>query len=85
MYVDNKRGLRVYYVYEKMKKFGFKFSVFLYNRIMDVLMKCGYFDLVLVVYDDFKEDGLVEECIIFMILVKGLCKVGRMEEMLEIV
>ncbi|KAG2249157.1 hypothetical protein Bca52824_088785 [Brassica carinata] len=85
MHADNKRGLRVYYVYEKMNKFGFKPSVFLYNRIMDALMKCGYFDLALAVYDDFREDGLVEERTTFMILVKGLCKAGRMEEMLEIV
>lgn len=84
MHADNKRGLRVYYVYEKMKKFGFKPSVFLYNRIMDALMKCGYFDLALAVYDDFKEDGLVEERTTFMVLVKGLCKAGRIEEMLEI-
>ncbi|ESQ55315.1 hypothetical protein EUTSA_v10024515mg [Eutrema salsugineum] len=84
MHSDNKRGLRVYYVYEKMKKFGFKPRVFLYNRIMDALMKTGYFDLALAVYEDFKEDGLVEESTTFMILVKGLCKSGRMEEMLEI-
>uniref|UniRef100_A0A1J3GWD6 Pentatricopeptide repeat-containing protein n=3 Tax=Noccaea caerulescens TaxID=107243 RepID=A0A1J3GWD6_NOCCA len=84
MHADSKRGLRVYYVYEKMKKFGFKPSVFLYNRIMDALMKNGYFDLALAVYEDFKEDGLVEESTTFMILVKGLCKAGRMEEMLEI-
>lgn len=84
MHADNRRGLRVYYVYEKMKKFGFKPSVFLYNRIMDALMKCGYFDLGLAVYGDFKEDGLVEERTTFMVLVKGLCKAGRIEEMLEI-
>ncbi|CAN8325415.1 unnamed protein product [Cochlearia groenlandica] len=84
MHSDNKRGLRVYYVYEKMKKFGFKPRVFLYNRIMDALMKNGYFDLALAVYEDFREDGLVEESTTFMILVKGLCKAGRIEEMLEV-
>ncbi|CAA7017626.1 unnamed protein product [Microthlaspi erraticum] len=54
------------------------------GRIMDALMKNGYFDLALAVYEDFKEDGLVEESTTFMILVKGLCKAGRIEEMLEI-
>ncbi|VVB07918.1 unnamed protein product [Arabis nemorensis] len=84
MHSDKKRGLRVYYVYEKMKKCGVKPRVFLYNRIMDALMKTENFDLALTVYDDFRQDGLVEESITFMILMKGLCKAGRMEEMLEI-
>ncbi|KFK28679.1 hypothetical protein AALP_AA7G032500 [Arabis alpina] len=38
----------------------------------------------LAVYDDFKEDELVEDCVTFMILVKGLCKAGRIKEMFEI-
>jgi len=41
-------------------------------------------DLGLSVYDDFKEDGLVEESVTFMLLVKGLCKGGRIDEMLEV-
>ncbi|XP_010537374.1 PREDICTED: pentatricopeptide repeat-containing protein At4g20740 isoform X2 [Tarenaya hassleriana] len=84
MHADKKRGLRVYYIYEKMKKFGVKPRVFLYNRIMDALIKSGNLDLALSVYEDFREDGLVEESTTFMILIKGLCKAGRMEEMLEI-
>ncbi|PON74362.1 Tetratricopeptide-like helical domain containing protein [Parasponia andersonii] len=84
MHSDANRGLRVYYVYEKMKKFGVKPRVFLYNRIMDALVKTGYLDLALSVYEDFKDDGLVEESVTFMILMKGLCKSDRIEEMLEI-
>lgn len=84
MHSDANRGLRVYYIYEKMKKFGVKPRVFLYNRIMDALVKTDHLDLALSVYDDFREDGLVEESITFMILIKGLCKVGRIDEMLEI-
>ncbi|KAM7509050.1 hypothetical protein LguiA_019503 [Lonicera macranthoides] len=84
MHADANRGLRVYYVYEKMKKFGVKPRVFLYNRIMDVLMKTNHMDLALSVYQDFKEDGLVEESITFMILIKGLCKAGQIDEMFEI-
>ncbi|XP_062115610.1 pentatricopeptide repeat-containing protein At4g20740 [Humulus lupulus] len=84
MHSDANRGLRVYYVYEKMKKFGVKPRVFLYNRIMDALVKTGYLDLALSVYEDFKDDGLVEESVTFMILIKGLCKSGRIEEMLEV-
>lgn len=84
MHSDANRGLRVYYVYEKMKKFGVKPRVFLYNRIMDALVKNRHFDLVMSVYDDFKADGLVEEGVTFMILVKGLCKAGRVDEALEL-
>ncbi|KAF4347687.1 pentatricopeptide repeat-containing protein At4g20740 [Cannabis sativa] len=84
MHSDANRGLRVYYVYEKMKKFGVKPRVFLYNRIMDALIKTGYLDLALSVYEDFKDDGLVEESVTFMILIKGLCKSGRIEEMFEV-
>lgn len=84
MHADNNRGLRVYYVYEKMKKFGVKPRVFLYNRIMDALVKTGHLDLAMSVYDDFKRDGLVEETVTYMILVKGLCKVGRIDEMSEL-
>lgn len=84
MHSDANRGLRVYYIYEKMKKFGVKPRVFLYNRIMDALIKTGHLDLALSVYDDFREDDLVEESITFMILIKGLCKVGRIDEMFEI-
>ncbi|CAL8114391.1 unnamed protein product [Prunus armeniaca] len=84
MHSDANRGLRVYYVYEKMKKFGVKPRVFLYNRIMDALVKSGYLDLALSVYEDFRGDGLVEESVTFMILIKGLCKMGRMDEMLQL-
>ncbi|XVF24230.1 hypothetical protein REPUB_Repub13aG0109800 [Reevesia pubescens] len=84
MHADNNRGQRVYYVYQKMKNFGIKPRVFLYNRIMDALVKTGYLDLALLVYEDFRGDGLVEESITFMILIKGLCKAGRIEEMLKL-
>ncbi|KAM0069023.1 putative tetratricopeptide-like helical domain superfamily [Helianthus debilis subsp. tardiflorus] len=80
MHSDNNRGLRVYYVYEKMLKFGVKPRVFLYNRIMDALVKTGHVDLCMSVYNDFKKGGLVEEGVTFMILIKGLCKAGRVEE-----
>lgn len=84
MHSDANRGLRVYYVYQKMVKFGVKPRVFLYNRIMDSLIKTGHLDLALSVYEDFRRDGLVEESVTYMILIKGLCKAGRIEEMLEV-
>lgn len=84
MHSDCHRGLRVYYVYEKMKKFGVKPRVFLYNRIMDALVKTGHLDLSMSVYSDFKNDGLIEEGVTFMILIKGLCKAGRVEESLKL-
>ncbi|KAK8501000.1 hypothetical protein V6N13_062767 [Hibiscus sabdariffa] len=84
MHADNNRGQRVYYVYQKMKNFGIKPRVFLYNRVMDALVKTGHLDLALSVYEDFRGDGLVEENITFMILIKGLCKAGHIGEMLEV-
>ncbi|XP_058213937.1 pentatricopeptide repeat-containing protein At4g20740 [Rhododendron vialii] len=84
MHSDANRGLRVYYVYEKMKKFGVKPRVFLYNRIMDALMKTGHLDLAMLVYDDFRGDELVEESVTFMILAKGLCKGGQIDQVLEL-
>lgn len=84
MHSDANRGLRVYFVYEKMKKFGVKPRVFLYNRIMDALVKSDHLDLAMSVYGDFKEDGMVEESVTFMILVKGLCKASRVDEVLEL-
>ncbi|OVA06105.1 Pentatricopeptide repeat [Macleaya cordata] len=84
MHSDAGRGLRVYFVYEKMKKFGIKPRVFLYNRIMDALVKTGHLDLAISVYEDFKEEGLVEESVTFMILIKGFCKVGRIDEVFEL-
>ncbi|KAL5147200.1 Pentatricopeptide repeat-containing protein [Glycine soja] len=85
MHSDANRGLRVYHVYEKMRnKFGVKPRVFLYNRVMDALVRTGHLDLALSVYDDLKEDGLVEESVTFMVLVKGLCNCGRIDEMLEV-
>lgn len=83
MHADNNRGLRVYYVYEKMKKFGVKPRVFLYNRVMDALVKTGHLDMAMSVYGDFKKDGLEEETVTYMILIKGLCKARRIDEMLE--
>ncbi|KAL2230451.1 pentatricopeptide repeat-containing protein At4g20740 [Sesamum indicum] len=82
MHSDANRGLRVYYVYEKMKKFGVKPRVFLYNRIMDALVKTDHLDLAMSVYDDFKVDGLTEENVTYMILIKGLCRAGQMDEVL---
>ncbi|KAF3794729.1 Pentatricopeptide repeat-containing protein [Nymphaea thermarum] len=84
MHSDAGRGLRVHFVYQKMKKFGCKPSVFIYNRILDALVKSQHLDLALGVYGDFKNDGCVEESITFMILIKGLCKAGRIDEAFEI-
>ncbi|KAM7260519.1 hypothetical protein ACFE04_011192 [Oxalis oulophora] len=84
MHADSNRGLRVYYVYQKMKKFGVKPRTFLYNRIMDALVRNGYMDLALNVYQDFKDDGLKEESVTYMILIKGLCKAGRIDEMMDV-
>ncbi|KAK4785798.1 hypothetical protein SAY86_002487 [Trapa natans] len=84
MHTDANRGLRLYYIYEKMKKFGVKPRVFLYNRIIDGLVKTCHLDLALLVYEDFKGDSLAEESITYMILIKGLCKAGRIEEMLQL-
>ncbi|CAN1813813.1 Pentatricopeptide repeat-containing protein At4g20740 [Linum perenne] len=83
MHSDANRGLRVHYVYQKMKKFGVKPRVFLYNRVLDALIRTGYLDLALSVYDDFRSDGLVEESVTYMILIKGLCKAGRIVQMKE--
>ncbi|KAL2512905.1 Pentatricopeptide repeat-containing protein [Abeliophyllum distichum] len=84
MQADTNRGLRVYYVYEKMKKFGVQPRVFLYNRIMDALVKTSHLNLAISVYNDFKEDGLVEESVTFMILIKGFCKAGRIDEVFDL-
>ncbi|PIN11075.1 hypothetical protein CDL12_16327 [Handroanthus impetiginosus] len=84
MHADANRGLRVHYVYEKMKKFGVKPRVFLYNRIMDALVKTDHLDLAMSVYNDFKKDGLVEENVTYMILIKGLCKARRMDEVFHL-
>uniref|UniRef100_A0A7N2MSG5 Pentatricopeptide repeat-containing protein n=1 Tax=Quercus lobata TaxID=97700 RepID=A0A7N2MSG5_QUELO len=66
-----------------MKKFNVKPWVFLYDRIINALMRNGYVDLVVSVYDDFRNDGLVEKSVTFMVLIKGLCKVERIDEMLK--
>ncbi|XP_073144658.1 pentatricopeptide repeat-containing protein At4g20740 [Henckelia pumila] len=84
MHSDANRGLRVHYVYEKMKKFEVKPRVFLYNRIMDALVKTDHLDLAFSVYNDFKKDGLTEDNVTFMILIKGLCKAGRLDEMFDL-
>ncbi|XP_044488168.1 pentatricopeptide repeat-containing protein At4g20740 [Mangifera indica] len=84
MHSDCNRGNRVYYVYQKMKKFGVVPRVFLYNKIMDVLVRTNCLDLALSVYEDFKGHGLIEESVTYMILIKGLCKAGRVSEMFEI-
>ena len=67
-----------------MKKFNVKPWVFLYDRIINALMRNGYVDLVVSVYDDFRNVGLVEESVTFMVLIKGSCKVERIDEMLKV-
>lgn len=84
MHADANRGLRVHYVYEKMKKYGVKPRVFLYNKIIDALVKTDHLDLAMSVYNDFKEDGLVEENVTYMILIKGLCRAGQVDEMFDL-
>ncbi|KAJ8900156.1 hypothetical protein K2173_024796 [Erythroxylum novogranatense] len=84
MHSDANRGLRVYFIYQKMKRFGVKPRVFLYNRIMDALVRTDHLDLALSVYEDFRSAGLVEESVTYMILIKGLCKAGKVDEMMEL-
>ena len=45
MHADANRGLRLYYVYEKMKKFGVKPRVFLYDKIIYGLVRTDHLDL----------------------------------------
>ena len=47
-------------------------------------MKNGYMDLAVLVYDNFRNDGLVEKSVTFMVLIEGLCKVGRIDEKLKV-
>lgn len=84
MHADSGRGLRIYHVYQKMKKFGVVPSVFLFNRIMDALVKTSYLDLALSVYEEFRGHGLVEDNVTYMILIKGLCKAGKFDEMFKL-
>ncbi|MQL72404.1 hypothetical protein Taro_004737 [Colocasia esculenta] len=85
MHADAGRGLRIYHLFDKMRnKFKLTPRVFLYNRIMEALVRTGHLTLALSVYRDFKADGLKEESVTFMVLAKGLCKDGRVEEALEL-
>lgn len=56
----------------------------MYNRVLDALVKTNHVDLAMTVYDDFRNEGLVEESITYMILIKGLCKEGRMDEVFQL-
>ncbi|XP_038988722.1 pentatricopeptide repeat-containing protein At4g20740 [Phoenix dactylifera] len=85
LHADAGRGLRIFHIYQKMRsKFGVKPRIFLYNRILDALIRTGHLDLALLVYDDLRADGLKEEAITFTILAKGLCRAGRIDQLLEI-
>ncbi|MED6182926.1 hypothetical protein PIB30_033243 [Stylosanthes scabra] len=86
MHFDANRGLRVYYVYEKTKKFGVKPRAFFYNRVMDEFVKTDHLDLALSVYDDFREDGLVEEPDVFAYttLVRMLVPGGNLDGCLRV-
>ncbi|ERN13178.1 hypothetical protein AMTRI_Chr11g150270 [Amborella trichopoda] len=80
LHAESGRGLRVHYVYQKMREFGCKPSVFVINRVMDALIRTEHIDLAMAVFEDIDRDGLVPEGISFMILVKGLCREGRLDE-----
>lgn len=67
MHYNANMGFKVYY----MKKFRVKLRVFLNNRIVETLLKTKHLDLSSFVYNDFKNDRLVEEGIIFIILIKN--------------
>ncbi|KAG6479996.1 pentatricopeptide repeat-containing protein At4g20740-like [Zingiber officinale] len=85
MHADSGRGLRLFHIYRKMRgKFGVKPRIYLYNRILDALIATGHLDLALSVYDDLKVDGLKEEAITFMILAKGFCRAGRMNDLFQL-
>ncbi|CAL9752872.1 unnamed protein product [Musa acuminata subsp. burmannicoides] len=85
MHADAGRGLRLFHIYRKMRgKFGVKPRIFLYNRILDALVRTGHLDLALSVYDDLRADGLKEEAITFTILAKGLCRAGRTDDLLQV-
>nr|UPT49052.1 pentatricopeptide repeat protein AaPPR1458 [Agave angustifolia]UPT49246.1 pentatricopeptide repeat protein AaPPR1506 [Agave angustifolia]UPT49939.1 pentatricopeptide repeat protein AaPPR1505 [Agave angustifolia] len=85
LHSDAGRGLRIHHIYRKMRAdFGIKPRVFLYNRILDGLIRTGHLDLALEVYEDLKADGVKEEAITFMILAKGLCRGGRVDEVIGI-
>ncbi|CAA7400061.1 unnamed protein product [Spirodela intermedia] len=80
------RGLHIHQLFDKMRrKFKLRPRVFVYNRIMEALVRTGHLELALSVHRSFAEDGLREEAVTFMVLAKGLCKVGRVEEALRLV
>lgn len=66
------------------RKFGIKPRVYLYNRIIDALIRTRNLELGLRVYKDFRKDGLKEDGVTFMIVAKGLCKEGKVDQVLEV-
>lgn len=86
MHADAGRGLHIHHLFDKMRrKFKLTPRVFFYNRVMEALVRTGHLELALSVHRSFSEDGLREEAVTFMVLAKGLCKVGRVEEALKLV
>ncbi|XP_072958971.1 pentatricopeptide repeat-containing protein At4g20740 [Typha angustifolia] len=85
LHSESNRPLRLFQVYRRMRsEFNIRPRVFLYNRILDSLIRGGHIDLALSVYDDLRADGVKEEPITFTILAKGLCRAGRIEPLLEL-
>ncbi|KAJ0978013.1 hypothetical protein J5N97_013487 [Dioscorea zingiberensis] len=85
LHSQSHRGLRLFHVYKRMTSlFNIKPRVFLYNRILDSLIRTDHLDLALSVYDDMIRNEIKEEPITFTILAKGLCKVGRVAAALEL-
>ncbi|PKA48685.1 Pentatricopeptide repeat-containing protein [Apostasia shenzhenica] len=86
-HADARRPLRLFHLYRKMRtRFGVvPQRTFLYNRIIDALVRCDHLDLALSVYDDLRSDGGVkEDAVTFTLLSKGLCRAGRIDELVHL-
>ncbi|KAG0496060.1 hypothetical protein HPP92_000751 [Vanilla planifolia] len=86
-HADACRPLRLFHLYNKMRtRFGVSPSrTFLYNRIIDALVRCGRLDLALAVYDDLRaDDGLKADAVTFTTISKGLCNAGRIDELIDL-
>ncbi|KAM0947864.1 putative tetratricopeptide-like helical domain superfamily [Dioscorea sansibarensis] len=85
LHSQSRRGLRLFHVYKRMTSiFNIRPRVFLYNRILDSLIRTDHLDLALSVYDDMIRNDVKEEPITFTILAKGLCKAGRITAALDL-
>eukprot|EP00257_Ricinus_communis_P025535 XP_025012949.1 pentatricopeptide repeat-containing protein At5g57250, mitochondrial [Ricinus communis] len=83
-YIKEENSIGILEVRQRLEEARIQMDIIMFNIILKALFVVGAFEDVLVLYNGMQEMNLVANSITYCTIIGGFCKVGRIDEALEI-